>query len=110
MSNEKTILPNSVLVSLYKEEDILNDINQPAFFVGGQLSNGSYTYSFDSVPAGRYLLSASTDNDKDQVPFDTGEAIGTYPLLSRPEFIEVKNSALSNINFDIQYPSFISSE
>jgi serine protease len=99
-----------ILVSLYKEEDVLNDMYQPAFFVGGQLSNGAYMYDFKSVPAGRYLLSASTDNDRDQEPFDSGEAIGTYPLLSRPEFIEVKNSSLSDINFVIQYPSFISSE
>lgn len=109
-SNQTDSTVGVLFVSLYKEEDILNDIYEPVLTVGGKLNNGSYIYSFNSVPSGRYLLSASTDNDRDQESFDSGEAIGTFPLLSRPEFIEVSNSTLADINFDIQYPSFITSK
>ena len=57
--------------------------------VGGQLSNGAYTFAFSDVPAGLYLLEASTDNDGDLVWFDRGEAVGAFPLLSESRLIEV---------------------
>ena len=100
----------SVHVFLYKEDDVLNGNYIPALGVAPIRNNGTYTYSFKNVPPGRYLLSASTDNDKDQVAFDNGEAVGVFPLLSRPEFIELNDKSLNNVNFDIAYPSFRSSE
>ena len=109
-SNQTDSSVGVVFVSLYKEEDILNDRFQPLVTVGGQLSDGAYHYCFSNIPAGRYLLSASTDNDGDQVSFDKGEASGTYPLQSRPDFINLVDLSLSNINFTIQYPAFISSD
>ncbi|MFV1872116.1 MAG: S8 family serine peptidase [Oleiphilus sp.] len=96
-----------VFVSLFKEEDIANNLFDPFVTVGGQLSDGVYRYCFENIPKGRYLLTASTDNDRDQLPFDSGEASGTYPLQSRPDYIEVKGDNLSELNFDIQYPSFV---
>ena len=98
-----------VFVSLFKEEDILSDQVQPFITVGGQLSDGVYNYCFNNVPAGRYLLAASTDNDGDQRAFDSGEASGTYPLVSRPAYIEIDEQSLRNINFDMQYPSLLNS-
>jgi serine protease len=101
----------NLYVSLYKEEDVLNDIYQPAYGIPADLKNGSYSFCFNNIASGRYLLTASTDHDGDKVfPFDRGEAVGSFPLLSRPSFIEVSSKSLSNMNFDIQYPAFSSSE
>lgn len=98
-----------VFVSLFKEQDILNDQIEPFITVGGKLAEGFYDYCFNNVPAGRYLLAASTDNDGDQRAFDSGEANGTYPLVSRPAYIEITDQSLRNINFDMQYPTLLSS-
>jgi serine protease len=100
----------NLYVSLYKEEDVLNGVYQQAYGLPAELTNGVYEYCFNYVAPGRYLLAASTDNDGDRLPFDKGEAVGSFPLLSRPSFIEIKTQSLTNMNFDIQYPSFSSSE
>jgi serine protease len=98
-----------VFISLFREEDILQDIYQPLVTVGGRLNGGAYDYCFRNVPAGRYLLAASTDHDGDKQAFDSGEASGTYPLISRPAFIELGDQPLTNINFDIQQPVLLDS-
>lgn len=98
-----------LFVSLFKEEDLLNNMNEPFVTVGGQLIDGVYDYCFTAIPSGRYLLTASTDNDGDQVSFDPGEAVGSYPLQSRPEYIDVNGSTLEDMDFDIQYPSIVTS-
>lgn len=98
----------NVFVALYKEEDILNNVYEIAYGLDGDLVDGAYEYSISNVAQGRYLLTASTDHDGDNIPFDEGEAIGTFPLLSRPAFIEVSDKSLNNIDFDIQYPVFSS--
>ena len=36
-----------LFISLYKEEDVLKDIYKPAYTVGGQLTNGAYSYCFN---------------------------------------------------------------
>ena len=99
-----------LFISLYKEEDILNGVYQQAYGLSGDLINGAYEYCIDNIASGRYLLTASTDNDGDKLPFDSGEAVGSFPLLSRPSFIEISSKSLTNMNFDIQYPSFSTSE
>lgn len=100
----------NLLVSLYKEEDVLNDVYQRAYGIPAQRKNGAYEFCFNNVASGRYLLTASTDHDGDNIfPFDEGEAVGSFPLLSRPSFIEINSKSLTDINFDIQYPSFSSS-
>lgn len=96
----------NVFVALYKEEDILNSVYEIAYGLDGDLVDGAYEYSINNVAQGRYLLTATTDHDGDNIAFDEGEAIGTFPLTSRPEFIEVNNKSLNSMNFDIQYPVF----
>ena len=108
-SNQSDSTVGTLSISIFKEEDVLNDNLTPFISVGGQLIDGAYHYCFNSVPSGRYVLSASTDNDKDQINFDKGEAVGSFPLLSRPGFIEIKGQNLSGIDFDIQYPAFSNS-
>jgi serine protease len=100
----------NLFISLYKEEDILNDVYQQAYGLGANLMNGAYEYCFNNVAPGRYLLAASTDHDGDKLSFDKGEVVGSFPLLTRPSFIEISSASLTNMNFDIQYPSFSSSE
>ena len=100
----------NLYVSLYKEEDILNGVYQQAYGIPATLTNGAYEYCFNYVEPGRYLLTASTDNDGDRLAFDKGEAVGSFPILSRPSFIEISTKSLADMNFDIQYPSFSSSD
>ena len=100
----------NLFVSLYKEEDILNGDYKQSYGIPATLTNGVYEYCINYVAPGRYLLTASTDNDGDRLPFDEGEAVGSFPLLSRPSFIEVSSQSLLDMNFDIQHPSFSSSE
>ena len=100
----------NLYVSLYKEEDILNGVYQQAYGIPATLTNGAYEYCFNYVEPGRYLLTASTDNDGDRLPFDKGEAVGSFPILSRPLFIEISTKPLVDMSFDIQYPSFSSSD
>lgn len=42
--------------------------------------DGEYSYSFDEVPAGDYLIIAGTDSDYDGIICDAGEACGAYPF------------------------------
>lgn len=100
----------NVFVSLYREEDILNNIYQLAYGLNGDLIDGAYKYCINNVAPGRYLLAASTDFDGDRLPFDEGEAFGSFPLVSRPLFIEVTTKPLSNMNFNIQYPAISSND
>jgi len=41
--------------------------------------NGSYSFNFDSVDPGDYLIIAGTDSDNDDFICDSGEACGAYP-------------------------------
>lgn len=75
--------------------------------VGGVLSDGAYSFSFNDIPEGLYLLEASTDNDGDFIWFDLGEAKGGYPLLSQPRVIEVKGDDLIGLDFEVGYSSFL---
>lgn len=77
--------------------------------VGGVFNQGRYSFEFTNVPAGRYLLSAGTDNDGDTFWFDGGEARGTYPILSSPRVIEVGERSIPNLNFGIGYQSIVNS-
>ena len=76
--------------------------------VGGQLNDGAYTFTFNDVPPGLYLLEASTDNDGDRIWFDRGEAVGGYPLLSESRLIEVSEEDLADLDFEVGYPAFFS--
>ncbi len=77
--------------------------------VVGVLDDGEYTFNFTDVPAGRYYLEASTDNDGDYFVFDQGEAKGAYPLLFENEYINVTGSGISGLEFTVQYQNFAES-
>jgi len=66
-------------------------------------SNGVYSFRFDDVAPGKYVLEASTDIDGDSFVFDFGEAIGAYPLVSDIGVLEVSSEAVSGLNFEIGY-------
>lgn len=109
-TNQSDSTVGTLFISLYKQDDILNENFQPSYTVGGQLNNGFYKYCFQNIEKGAYFLSASTDHDRDQLPYDDGEAFGAYPVRSRPELISINNSSLTNMNFDIQYPTFLTGD
>lgn len=108
--NQSDPTVGGLFVSMYKEEDILNGSYQRAYGLESNLVDGVYEFCINNVAPGRYLLAASTDYDGDRLPFDEGEAVGSFPLVSRPSFIEITNKSLANMNFDIQYPTFSSNE
>jgi len=62
-------------------------------------ANGTYSYNFNGVVAGDYLVKAGTDSDHDGQICDPGEACGSYPLLTNPTNITVSNGDLTGIDF-----------
>ncbi len=62
--------------------------------------SGTYDYSFANVAPGDYLVSAGTDSDSDGMICDSGEACGSYPLLTDPLVISIGNNSRSNVNFN----------
>lgn len=62
-------------------------------------SNGSYSYRFEGIPAGTYLIIAGTDNDEDLGICDGGEACGGYTTLDEPVTVMVGPANASGIDF-----------
>ncbi len=58
-------------------------------------AGGVYSYRFDDVEPGEYLVVAGSDLDNDLVICDSGEACGGYQTLDQPERITVDSSRLT---------------
>lgn len=103
-----------LFVYLVRYEDFENsqsdDVIDVYATVSGRLNEGVYSFNFQNIPAGRYLLEASTNNDGDGLVFDGGEARGSYPILAAPRFIDVSDTNISGLNFEVAYQSSISSQ
>ena len=63
---------------------------------------GSYHYSFENIPAGRYEFFAGTDADNDLFVCDPGEACGAYLTVDQPVQIEL-DANLENLEFPVEY-------
>jgi serine protease len=74
------------------------DTKEPQYTTGAVAQNGRYSYQFDNVAAGSYLLIAGTDMDNDQFLGDSGEAYGEYLSKEEPVIINV-NSDLTQLDF-----------
>ena len=71
---------------------------------------GIYSYQFDQVPQGTYLIIAGTDFNNDGLICDIGEACGAFLTASRPTSLEV-NANRSEINFNTGFNvNFFSSQ
>ena len=75
-----------------------SDTKKPRYTIGAVAQNGRYSYQFDNVAAGSYLLIAGTDMDNDQIIGDPGEAYGRYLSKEEPVTINV-NSDLTQLDF-----------
>lgn len=65
--------------------------------------NGTYPFRFTNVPAGKYLLTAGSDADNNNLICDMGEACGAYLDMTQPKPIDI-NGNLSGLDF---FSSFV---
>lgn len=72
------------------------------------LNQGVYSFNFDSVPEGRYVLVAGSDEDNDLYICGAGEACGAYPDTTAPTVIEVSGE-LRDLDFGTGYMADITS-
>lgn len=75
--------------------------------VEARKGTNQYTYNLNNIPKGAYILQAGTNNDSDLEIIDAGEARGQYPLFAQPEFIQVNNKNMSDLDFSVQFQSFV---
>jgi serine protease len=98
----------SLLVSLsYADENDAKKSLVQFALVEARKGVNQYTYEFVNVPNGSYLLQAGTNNDLDASILDLGEAKGQYPHFTQTEFIQVNNENLSDLDFSVQYQTFV---
>lgn len=71
-------------------------------------NQGSYSYQFNNIPAGSYLVVSGSDSDNDLLICDGGESCGAYPVLGEPSIVTIDSSSASNINFISSFSSNIS--
>ena len=61
-------------------------------------SSEGYRYTISDVAPGRYAIFAGTDYNDDGFIDDAGEALGGYPTLTDPLFVEITDS-VTNVDF-----------
>jgi len=57
-------------------------------------SDGQYSFVFNQVTEGGYLIIAGTDSDDDGFICDSGEACGAFRTLDSPDVLEVTNDTV----------------
>ena len=73
-------------------------------------NQGIYSYQFNQVPQGTYLIVAGTDFNNDGLVCDIGEACGAFLTVSRPTSLEI-NANRSEVNFNTGFNvNFFSSQ
>jgi len=86
------------------EEDVLIEIFD---FQAAVENQGTYSYSFNSIPLGDYYVFASTNMDQDGIVSDNGEAQGDYPVVGDPTLITVSDADIAGLNFTVSYLNFV---
>jgi len=83
---------------------LLIDVDTNLSFYQEEISaaNGLYTYRFDSVAQGNYIVFAGTDSDNDFYLGDSGESSGAYISMDQPTIIRVDKN-LSGIDFNTSF-------
>ena len=64
--------------------------------------NGRYSYSFDQVPAGTYLIVSGSDSNNNSFICDAGESCGAYLTVEQPSEVNV-NASQSLSDFPTAY-------
>lgn len=85
--------------------DTLETVHQ----VTASVNNGQYSFRFDNVSAGDYIIVTGSDNNRDLLICDPGESCGAFLTLSDPSVLTVQQS-LQDIQFDVGFNTdFLSS-
>jgi serine protease len=71
--------------------------------------DSGYTYTFNNVPKGSYIIAAGSDSNNDGYICDLGESCGGYLTLEKPTVLNI-NAGRGQLNFDIGFSmNFLSS-
>lgn len=73
------------------------------------LGNGQFSYTFDGVSPGNYIIVAGSDVDNDNFLCQYGESCGAYPSLDYFSNINITNLDIMNLNFTVDILSGFSS-
>lgn len=86
-----------VLLFAQNEEDeaVLQDVTVAA--------NGQYSFRFENVPEGEYLLVGGTDLDNNGVICEPGEACAEYPTNGLPQMIVKGDAALTGLTMTTSF-------
>ncbi len=67
-------------------------------------AGNGYSFSFQGVPPGQYVLFAGTDMNNDSFIDDPGEGQGAYPTLAGPQILEIfqdRSGLAFNVGFSL---------
>lgn len=73
-------------------------------------SNGFYSYHFNDVPPGEYIVLSGSDNDFDGFICDAGESCGAYPDLDTVQTIVLGDSAVNDIDFLVSFQLLVGNQ
>jgi serine protease len=73
------------------------------------IASDSYSFSFENVSPGSYLIVAGTDSDNDNIICDAGEACGAYPARDELVPIEIQ-SDMTNLDFTTGFSTAFEAE
>jgi serine protease len=65
-------------------------------------NNGIYSYTFNNIKAGKYIIVAGSDNNNDKFICDAGESCGAYLTISKPSKLSINNS-LIDVDFSVNF-------
>lgn len=68
-----------------------------------EVGDAGYSYAFEAIPPGDYLILSGTDSDNDGFICDEGEACGAFPSLDSPRRVTVDGSDLSGLDFLVRF-------
>ncbi len=64
---------------------------------------GQYSFTFDAIPPGDYLLIAGSDANANGLLCDLGEACGAYPVSALPQPVQIGRRDRDALDFDVGY-------
>ncbi|MDM8564952.1 S8 family serine peptidase [Candidatus Halobeggiatoa sp. HSG11] len=82
---------------------------EPIQEVQTEVNDGSYSFRFNDVQAGEYIIAAGSDSNNDGFICDEGEACGAFSTIYQPTTIDVRNNR-SDIDFSTGFNVFYQSQ
>jgi serine protease len=62
-------------------------------------ADGYYSYTFNNVPSGRYVIIAGSDRNNDTYLGDGGEAFGAYPTINQKVVVDAADGDRNGLDF-----------